>query len=71
MADPPPGPVPAPRLGRALRSAATDFYFNSWRLVPANLVWTAILVGVLALAAGVSALALFLVPLRVLPTGGI
>lgn len=63
--------MPAPRLGRALRSAATDFYFNSWRLVPANLVWTAILVGILALAAVVSALALFLVPLLVLPTVGI
>jgi hypothetical protein len=28
-----------PRLGLALREAATDFYFNSWRLVPANLIW--------------------------------
>lgn len=26
-------------IGRALRQAATDFYFNSWRFVPANVVW--------------------------------
>ena len=26
-------------LRRALRQALTDFYFNSWRLAPANLFW--------------------------------
>lgn len=26
-------------LRRALRQAFTDFYFNSWRLAPANLIW--------------------------------
>ena len=31
----------------ALRQSLTDFYFNSWRLVPANLVWS---VGFIALA---------------------
>lgn len=31
-------PTP-PGLGTALRAAASDLYFNSWRLAPANLVW--------------------------------
>jgi len=31
-------PTP-PSLGGALRQAMRDFYFNSWRLAPANLVW--------------------------------
>ena len=26
-------------IGRALRQAGVDFYFNSWRFVPANVVW--------------------------------
>src|SRR5665811_1261398 len=60
----------APRLGGALRGAAIDFYFNSWRLVPANLAWSAGLVAILALAATVSLLALLLVPLLALPTVG-
>lgn len=37
-------------LGTALRTAFTDFYFNSWRLAPANLVWGLVLI--LALLAG-------------------
>ena len=28
-----------PRIGSALRAALTDFYFNSGRLVGANVVW--------------------------------
>jgi uncharacterized membrane protein YesL len=28
-----------PRLWTAMRTALVDFYFNSWRLVPANGVW--------------------------------
>ncbi len=28
-----------PRLGGVFRDAAFDFYYNSWRMVPANLVW--------------------------------
>jgi hypothetical protein len=31
-------------LGAALRQALRDFYFNSWRLAPANLLWGVILV---------------------------
>jgi hypothetical protein len=29
----------APTLGGSIRAAAVDFYFNSWRLVPANVLW--------------------------------
>ncbi len=32
-----------PRLGSSLRAALVDFYFNSWRLVPANLLWGVVL----------------------------
>jgi len=49
----------APRLGRAIRAALSDFYFNSWRLVPANLLWG---LGLLVVFAG-----LFTVPLAALP----
>ena len=71
MAEPSSGPPAAPRLGGALRRAAIDFYFNSWRLVPANLAWSAGLVAILVLAATVSLLALLLLPLLALPTVGI
>jgi len=27
-----------------MRQAATDFYFNSWRLAPANLVWAVVMI---------------------------
>jgi hypothetical protein len=35
-----------PKLPRALREAASDFYFNSWRLVPANAIWGVLLVAI-------------------------
>ncbi|HET7676921.1 MAG TPA: hypothetical protein VFK38_03645 [Candidatus Limnocylindrales bacterium] len=48
-----------------------DFYFNSWRLVPANLVWAAFL----ALVVGVGLIwpvgALLVAPLLALPTVGL
>ena len=34
-------------LRAALRQSLHDFYFNSWRLAPANLVWGAVLILVL------------------------
>ena len=35
-----PAPLPQPpTLRGALRDSISDFYFNSWRLVPANLLW--------------------------------
>ncbi len=54
-----------------MREAAGDFFYNSWRLVPANLVW--------ALPAAAAALAFVVLPplglaisvLAVLPTAGV
>lgn len=40
-----------PRVGRAMREAAVDLWFNSWRVVAGNCVWGAGLVAVAALAA--------------------
>ena len=37
-------------LGRAIRQAAVDFYYNSWRFVPANVAWALTLLAVLMLA---------------------
>ncbi|HXG40615.1 MAG TPA: hypothetical protein VNJ28_06700 [Candidatus Limnocylindrales bacterium] len=59
-----------PRLARAVREAAVDFYYNSWRLVPANAVWGAGLVGLL-LVAGPTLAAVLLAPLLAIPTAGI
>jgi uncharacterized membrane protein YesL len=65
-------PIPAaPRLGGAVRAAGTDFYLNSWRMVPANLAWAAMLIGIVVLGAGVSGLALLLAPALALPSAGI
>lgn len=38
-------------IGSALRGAAVDFYFNSWRFVPANLLWGIAALAVLVLGA--------------------
>lgn len=65
-----PGLPPAPRLGSAVRTAATDFYFNSWRLVPANLLWGAAVVA-LFVATALLPLAALLAPLLALPTAWI
>ncbi|MDQ3553298.1 MAG: hypothetical protein M3395_02670 [Chloroflexota bacterium] len=61
----------APRLGGALRAAAVDLYFNSWRLVPANAVWGLLLL--LTVAAAVYWLlgAVVLLLLLAVPTAGI
>lgn len=59
-----------PRLGTVLRTAATDFYFNSWRLVPANLVWGLSLVAVVVLAAMWTP-AIALLPILAVPTTGV
>jgi hypothetical protein len=54
-------------LKGALRQALTDFYFNSWRLAPANLVWgvgfVAFLVAGPLTVLGVALLVLLAVPL--------
>jgi hypothetical protein len=57
-------------LGAALRAAATDFYFNSWRLAPANVVWGLSFVAVIVLAA-VWTPGFALIPLLAIPLVGI
>lgn len=37
-------------IRRALRESLTDFYFNSWRLAPANVVWAVAFIGLLLTA---------------------
>lgn len=61
----------APRLRGALRAAATDLYFNSWRLVPANLAWGLGLVAVVALAVFVWLPFVLLAPLVAIPGVGL
>lgn len=63
-------PPPAPRIWSAVRAALGDFYYNSWRLVPANLAWGALLLALLAAAGLWSALALLGLPLLAVPQAG-
>ena len=41
---------PAPKVGGTLQAATNDFYYNSLRLIAANVVWGALLLLVVALA---------------------
>jgi uncharacterized membrane protein YesL len=51
-------PLPdAPTLGRAIRAGATDLFFNSWRVVPVNLLFGVGLLAVLAVWVAVGSLA--------------
>lgn len=61
----------APPLMKAVRSALTDFYFNSGRLVPVNIVWGGGLVVVVLVALIWPLGALVLAPLLAIPTAGI
>jgi hypothetical protein len=66
------GPLAFPTLRGAFRLAATDFYYQSLRLVPANVAWGAGFLAVLAIAFWLSpALALVIAPLLCLPLVGI
>jgi hypothetical protein len=72
----PTAPSPVARTARpsipgALRASAVDFFYNSWRLVPANLVWGVAFVAVALLGLTAPLLALVLVPLLALPTVGL
>jgi hypothetical protein len=60
-----------PRLGSAIRDALSDFYFNSWRLVPANLVWGVGLLGVLFLLTTIPLLGWAGLVILALPTAGL
>lgn len=62
---------PGPSIGGALRAAFGDFYFNSWRLVPANLVWGVGLIALYAMLLTAPLLALLAAPLLALPTLGL
>ncbi len=61
----------APRLGGALRAAAVDLYFNSWRLVPANAIWGLLLVVTVALGVYWFMGAVLLSLMLAIPTAGI
>jgi hypothetical protein len=60
-----------PRLGGAFREAAFDLYYNSWRMVPANIVWGLGFVAILVLAGGVWLPALILLALLAVPVAGL
>jgi hypothetical protein len=59
------------RLGGAIRASFTDYYFNSMRLVPANIVWGAGLIAIVLVALVWPLGGLLLLPLLALPTAGI
>jgi hypothetical protein len=59
---------PAPRLGSAIREAGLDLYYNSVRLVPANILWGASLLVILFVVSGnliLSPLLVLMVPLTI------
>jgi hypothetical protein len=58
-----------PSIVGSLKAAASDFYFNSWRMVPANTIWGALLLIVLFLTATWLPLILLFALLAV-PTAG-
>lgn len=60
---------PRPRLTRALREAASDFYYNSWRFLAANLIFGVILIGIL-IAFTINALAAVFAIALALPAAG-
>jgi hypothetical protein len=57
-------------LGGAIRQAAVDFYYNSWRFVPANVAWALTLLAVMMLAS-LWAPAIVLLVLLAAPLAGI
>jgi hypothetical protein len=59
-----------PAVGSAIRAALGDFYVNSLRMVPANLLWAATLTAVW-LALLITPLGLLLLPLLAFPTASI
>jgi hypothetical protein len=59
-----------PSLGRTIRLAIQDFYYHSWRLLPANVIWAAAALVIVALGI-LTPLAIALVPSLALPTAGV
>lgn len=62
--------VAPPSLRRALRAALSDLYFHSWRLVPANIVWSAVMI-VALLASILAPIGLLLLTFLAIPTAGL
>jgi hypothetical protein len=60
-----------PRLAGVVRDALVDFYFNSWRLVPANVIWGVGLLGLLFFLTIIPLAALIVLVLLALPVAGI
>jgi uncharacterized membrane protein YesL len=60
-----------PRLGTVLRAALSDYYFNSMRLVAANVVWGVALALIVLVGLASPILALAFLPLLALPTAGV
>jgi uncharacterized membrane protein YesL len=66
-----PTPLPsAPSIGGAFRAAARNPDIHTWRLLPANVVWAAMAIG-LAIGVLVVPAAILLLPVLALPTAGI
>jgi hypothetical protein len=66
--------VPAtalPRLGTVIRAALSDYYFNSMRLVAANLVWGFTLALIVLVGLVSPLLSVVLLPLLSLPTAAV
>lgn len=59
-----------PHISGALREAVSDFYYNSWRLVPANVVWGALSL-VIGIATAVWLPAILLVTVLAIPVAGL
>ena len=61
----------APTVRGVLRTALNDFFYNSWRLVPANVIWGAGLIIVLGLSVLAPLIGLIALFALALPTAGI
>jgi len=63
-------PTAAPSLGGALLAALGDLYYHSWRLVPANVVWSVVAIAVVVVLLVVPS-GFVVAPVLALPTAGI
>lgn len=61
----------AQSIGGAFREALSDFFYNSWRLVPANALWGVGLLAFIVLFFAWPLPALLVIPLLALPGAGI
>lgn len=64
------GGRPSASLAGSIRAALSDLYYHSWRLVPANVVWSVAALAVLV-AFVVSPYGVVAVPLLAVPTAGL